>query len=54
MKIICTIVSRDPQGGACRIPFEVFKEHYQYLASLSGDISQSQIDDVFRYLEPSV
>ena len=54
MKIICTILTSDPQGGANRIPFESFKEHYQYLASLSGEISQAQIDDVIHYLEEDV
>jgi len=54
MKIICSILTRDPQGGASRIPFEAFKEHYQYLASLSGEISQSQIDEVIHYLEEDV
>ena len=54
MKIICSLLTKDSQGGAGRIPFEIFKEHYQYLASLSGEISQSQIDDVIRYLEDDV
>lgn len=54
MKIICSILTNDPQGGASRIPFESFKDHYQYLASLSGEISQTQIDDVLRYLEEDV
>ena len=54
MKIICTILTDDPQGGADKIPFETFKILYQYLASLSGEISQSQIDDVIRYLGDDV
>ena len=54
MKIICLILTKDPQGGASRIPFETFKIHYQYLASLSGEISQSQIDEVLHYLENDV
>ena len=54
MKIICSILTDDPDGGPDRIPFETFKTLYYYLAGLSGDINQEQIDDVFAYLEDDV
>nr|CAB3265669.1 ropporin-1-like protein [Phallusia mammillata] len=54
MRIICQILTLDPDGGACRIPFDTFKQLYQYLASLSGEISQAQIDGAINHLQEDV
>jgi len=54
MRIVCQILTSDPDGGASRIEFETFKTLYQYLASLSGEISQAQIDGVITYLQEDV
>ena len=54
MKIICSILTKDPNGGPDRIPFDTFKTLYYYLAGLSGDISLEHIEEVFAYLEDDV
>ncbi|CAK8674050.1 ropporin-1-like protein [Clavelina lepadiformis] len=54
MRIVCQILTLDPDGGASRIQFDTFKSLYQYLASLSGEISQAQIDGVIGHLQEDV
>ncbi|NXL69502.1 ROP1L protein, partial [Leptocoma aspasia] len=39
MKQACEILTRDPEGGAARIPFKTFSFIYLYLASIDGEIS---------------
>ncbi|KAJ8023528.1 Ropporin-1-like protein [Holothuria leucospilota] len=51
MKVICEILTKDPEGGAARIPFIQFKELYTYLAQIDGDISEEQMESVFTYLQ---
>ena len=54
MKIVCGILTEDPEGGPDRIPFGTFKTIYHYLASLSGSIGQQQIDELYAYLDEDV
>ncbi|NWI75191.1 ROP1L protein, partial [Dryoscopus gambensis] len=42
MKQACEILTRDPEGGAARIPFETFSFLYSYLASIDGEISETE------------
>ncbi|XP_041267737.1 ropporin-1-like protein [Onychostruthus taczanowskii] len=42
MKQACEILTRDPEGGAARIPFETFSFLYSYLASIDGEISEME------------
>ncbi len=51
MKVICEILTKDPEGGAARISFDQFKELYTYLAQIDGEISDEQIESVFEYLQ---
>ncbi|NXA81167.1 ROP1L protein, partial [Thryothorus ludovicianus] len=44
MKQACEILTRDPEGGAARIPFETFSFLYSYLASIDGEISETEIN----------
>ncbi|NXT05807.1 ROP1L protein, partial [Prunella fulvescens] len=44
MKQACEILTRDPEGGAARIPFKTFSFLYSYLASVDGEISETEID----------
>jgi len=50
MKIVCEILTADPDGGAARIPFPLFQELYKYLAQIDGEISQEHINTVINYL----
>ncbi|NXS18450.1 ROP1L protein, partial [Mystacornis crossleyi] len=42
MKQACEILTRDPEGGAARIPFETFSFLYSYLASIDGEIPETE------------
>ncbi|NXH43718.1 ROP1L protein, partial [Dicaeum eximium] len=44
MKQACEILTRDPEGGAARIPFETFSFLYSYLASIDGEISETETE----------
>ncbi|NXM82784.1 ROP1L protein, partial [Oenanthe oenanthe] len=44
MKHACEILTRDPEGGAARIPFETFSFLYLYLASIDGEISKAETE----------
>ena len=54
MKTMCEIRTADPEGGAARVPFPLFKELYTYLAQIDGDISQDQINEVINHLQYDV
>ncbi|NWR03279.1 ROP1L protein, partial [Paradoxornis webbianus] len=44
MKQACEILTRDPEGGAARIPFETFAFLYSYLASIDEEISEAETE----------
>uniref|UniRef100_A0A3Q3SYJ2 Ropporin-1-like protein n=1 Tax=Mastacembelus armatus TaxID=205130 RepID=A0A3Q3SYJ2_9TELE len=54
LKYACEILTEDEEGGAARIPFNVFAKLYTYLAHLDGDMSQNQIDNFLSSLQPQV
>ncbi|NWH31029.1 ROP1L protein, partial [Chloropsis hardwickii] len=51
MKQACEILTRDPEGGAARIPFETFSFLYSYLASIDGEISETEIKAFLHEIE---
>jgi hypothetical protein len=51
MKIVCEILTADPDGGAARISFEVFKTLYRFLASIDGKISDETQMAALDYLK---
>lgn len=51
MKTICEILTADPEGGAARIPFQLFKDLYQYLALIDGEITNEHVKSVLDYLQ---
>lgn len=54
MKTVCEVLTADPEGGAARIPFPLFKELYSYLARIDGEISMDQIHEVTNHLQYDV
>uniref|UniRef100_A0A8C4UFN5 Ropporin-1-like protein n=1 Tax=Falco tinnunculus TaxID=100819 RepID=A0A8C4UFN5_FALTI len=48
MKHACEILTRDPEGGAARIPFETFSFLYSYLASIDGEIPEEKTEAFLR------
>lgn len=51
MKLICELLTSDPEGGAARIQFSQFQDFYKYLAKIDGEISQGKVSDVLKYLQ---
>jgi len=51
MRIVCEILTADPEGGAARIPYNQFKEIYQYLAVVDGEIAPATVQEVLRHLD---
>ncbi|NWH99221.1 ROP1L protein, partial [Tichodroma muraria] len=51
MKQACGILTRDPEGGAARIPFETFSFLYSYLASIDGEISETETKAFLREIK---
>ncbi|XP_069469855.1 ropporin-1-like protein [Ambystoma mexicanum] len=54
LKHACEILTKDPEGGAARIPFEVFTFFYLYLAEIDGEITESQTESVLSSLQVEV
>lgn len=50
MKIVCEILTADPEGGAARIPFPLFKDLYSFLAQRDGDIPAEHVKNVLDHL----
>ncbi|KAM6135305.1 ropporin-1-like protein [Pterocles gutturalis] len=44
MKHACEILTKDPEGGAARIPFETFSFLYSYLARIDGEIPEENTE----------
>ncbi|CAH8524023.1 unnamed protein product [Schistosoma turkestanicum] len=49
LKLICEVLTADPEGGAARLPFEQWTEFYRYLAKID-DIPDEHINKVLAYL----
>lgn len=49
LKLICEILTADPEGGAARLPFEQWLEFYRYLAKID-DIPDEHINKVLAHL----
>ncbi|XP_019110445.1 ropporin-1-like protein [Larimichthys crocea] len=54
LKVACEILTEDEEGGAARIPFDIFVNLYTYLAHLDGDMPQDHIDKFLSSLQPQV
>lgn len=54
LKIVCSILTEDRDGGPDRIPYDVFKKIYFYLSGLNGEATVADIDSVCSYLEEEV
>ncbi|NXK25989.1 ROP1L protein, partial [Arenaria interpres] len=44
MKHACEILTKDPEGGAARVPFETFSFLYSYLARIDGEIPEEKTE----------
>ncbi|XP_072306726.1 ropporin-1-like protein [Eucyclogobius newberryi] len=54
LKIACEILSEDEEGGAAQIPFSTFVQLYTYLAHVDGDLTENQVHNFLRSLQPEV
>ncbi|NXS51674.1 ROP1L protein, partial [Brachypteracias leptosomus] len=44
MKHVCEILTKDPEGGAARVPFETFSFLYSYLTGIDGEIPEEKTE----------
>ncbi|NXP03675.1 ROP1L protein, partial [Thinocorus orbignyianus] len=44
MKHACQILTKDPEGGAARVPFQTFSFLYSYLARIDGEIPEEKTE----------
>ena len=51
LKIACEILTADPEGGAARVPFPLFRDVYHFLASIDGEIRREIIQTATDYLQ---
>ena len=54
MKTICSILTKDEEGGPDRITFPLFLELYKYLASFDDSIDNQYVETVIEQLQPEV
>jgi len=45
-------VTSDPEGGAARIPVQVFQDLYSFLAEVDGEVSKDKVASVMEFLRP--
>ena len=51
LKVLCEILTTDPEGGPARIPVEQFENLYRFLAHVDGEVTSEQIHKVMEYLK---
>nr|XP_061810360.1 ropporin-1-like protein [Nerophis lumbriciformis] len=54
LKVACEILTEDEEGGAAKIPFEIFSLLCTYLANLDPDMPKGHVDGFLKSLEPQV
>ena len=50
LKLLCEILSLDPEGSAARIPLDQFHQLYKFLATVDGEVSADQVEAVMEFL----
>ena len=51
LKIVCEVLSPDPEGGPARVPLSQFTSLLSFLAKVDGEISPQQVAKVIEWLE---
>ena len=51
MRLVCEILTADPEGGAARVPLPLFEREYRYLSTIDGDISLEHVNTVIDFFE---
>lgn len=50
MKLLCELLTSDPEGGPARISFELFGDLYRYLAQIDGNVPLAHQEQILTYL----
>ncbi|KAL5109906.1 Ropporin-1-like protein [Taenia crassiceps] len=50
MKLLCELLTSDPEGGPARISFELFSDLYRYLAQTDGNVPVAHQEQILTYL----
>lgn len=51
LRVLCEILTTEPEGGAARIPLSQFEKLYKFLAHVDGEVPAEQIHKVMDYLK---
>jgi len=51
LRVVCEILTTDPEGGPARIPLEQFGKLYKFLAHVDGEVPIEQVQKVMEYLK---
>ncbi|KAM8813373.1 ropporin-1-like protein isoform 1-T3 [Rhynchonycteris naso] len=54
MKNLCEILTKDPEGGPARIPFETFSYVYRYLSGLDSEIPAMETEAYLTSLQDGI
>ena len=50
LRLLCEILSPDPEGGAARVPLGQVLSLYSFLAQADGEVSREQVAAVSEFL----
>lgn len=50
MKLVCEQLTADPEGGAAKIPMQLFVDLYKYLVKIDGEISDNTVETALNHL----
>ena len=50
LRVLCEILTADPEGGPARILLEQFEKLYKFLAQVDGEVTTEQVHKVLEYL----
>jgi len=51
MRMVCEIITKEPDGGSAAIPYPTFERIYKYLASADGGVADSRVANALEYLQ---
>lgn len=50
MRVLCEIISPDPEGGPARIDLDLFHQLYGFLVDVDGEVYKKQVEEVMKFL----
>uniref|UniRef100_A0A0R3SUW6 Ropporin-1-like protein n=2 Tax=Hymenolepis diminuta TaxID=6216 RepID=A0A0R3SUW6_HYMDI len=50
MKLLCELLTTEPEGGPARIPFDLFSDIYRFLCQIDGNVPATHLEQVLTQL----